>query len=110
MVFVTIMLQILLVKKPYLNKSDDQMHLFVQIEIFLFLLCGYVFSTISFNDNRKAVLFDYAMSIILMVICLLLFSIFIYRAYRFIYKIIFQWWYVDFSYGFIVVTTRILYS
>jgi len=47
MVFTGCFITLLLIKSPYIRKGDDRLHMFVEIEIFLLLLCGYILQSLN---------------------------------------------------------------
>lgn len=61
MTWVTLYLVIILWRKPYIRKGDDILHLFVQIEVMLLLMAGWVFTTLSGPDS----LMDAVLSVVL---------------------------------------------
>jgi ABC-type multidrug transport system fused ATPase/permease subunit len=66
MVVAILYLIALLLFNPYADPSDDLMHQFVQVEIFMLILAGYMFE--EFRDRVLTDLEDYGLSVILLAI------------------------------------------
>jgi len=60
----TLYLMAMLLFNPYADPSDDLMHQFSQVEIFLLILAGYLFEAL--RDEKLSDLEDYGLSIILL--------------------------------------------
>lgn len=67
---------LILIVKPYTRKSDDRLHLFAQVEIFMFLLVAYSFqSQIDLDDYT-----DTLLSILLVVVTAIFLIFFVYQS------------------------------
>jgi hypothetical protein len=82
MILVTLYLIVILFGKPYIRKGDDILHCFVQVEVLLLLMAGYVFTTLSGPDS----LMDGLLSVVLIVAVLALFLYFLLSAANVFWK------------------------
>jgi hypothetical protein len=85
---------IILRMNPYLQKADDKLHLLANVEIFLLLLAGAVFyemDTVTFSKTD-----DVVMSVALIFIALLFFSVFLMLAWQVLGKQV-RMWYSDYK-------------
>jgi uncharacterized membrane protein len=83
MVFSVVYIQVLLALRPYIRSSDDRLHLFAQIEIFLMLMAGHMFLDGEEFDDEA----DILMSAILILVTVLVIVLFLYQCGRTLFKL-----------------------
>ncbi len=82
---------LLLILSPYLSASNDVFHLFVQAEIFLLILAGYIFQK-NYVGETYSDSDDIALSIALIGLSLLILALFLASAGILLYKTIAKKW------------------
>lgn len=82
LVVLTLYMIVILVVKPYKRKGDDRLHLFVQIELWLFVYVGYLYYQFVTVSTQT----DGALSFLLISICVLLFAFFLLQVLKAIWK------------------------
>jgi len=83
MAFVTLYTILILVGRPYLRKSDDRLHLFAQVEIFLMLNAGNAFNSLTEPDPFM----ETVMSVFLVVLLAVFIGFFLLQAFQAVAKI-----------------------
>jgi len=79
---VTVYMMVLLLVKPYKRKGDDKLHLFVQIEIWLFLYCGFLYYENILPSSSAETL----LGALLIAICCLIFLYLFIQIIQVLYK------------------------
>jgi len=79
----------ILIRQPYLRKGDDRLHLFVQTELFLVVLCGWILWKLEVARLDEGT--DILLSIVMIAMTIAIVAIFIIMAVRNVMKMYKTW-------------------